>query len=271
MSSRSLQPVRPSLPRWVTLACLALSLAGCISRNPADTTGSIDPAAATSDLRRESEELGRRFDKNPGDAANAIAYGRVLRGLGQIAQAAAVLQQASLRNPNDLTLLSAYGKALADAGRLKEAAAVLAGAHRPERPDWRILSVQGAVADQMGDFATAQGYYDAALKIAPGEPSILSNQGLSFALAKRLPEAERILRDAANHPRADARVRQNLALVLGLQGRFGEAEEVLRRDLAPAQAAENMGAIRKMVSQPNSWKAIRQSEGDKPKTRQAAL
>jgi Flp pilus assembly protein TadD len=167
-------------------------------------------------------------------------------------------------------VLADYGKALADVGRFREASAVLARAHRPERPDWRILNVQGAVADQQGDFATAQRFYVAALRIAPGEPSILTNQGLSFALAKRLDEAERTLSEASRHPRADGRVRQNLALVLGLQGRFAEAETVLKRDLTPAEATSNMQAIRRMVSHANSWKAIRQAEEPAREKRQAA-
>ena len=88
-------------------------------------------------------------------------------------------------------LLGAYGKALADVGRYKEAAEALGRAHAPERPDWRILSAQGAVADQMGDHTRAQSYYEAALKLVPQEASVMSNLGLSYALAKRLPEAER--------------------------------------------------------------------------------
>ena len=62
---------------------------------------------------------------------------------------------------------------------------------------------------------------------------------------------------------ADARVRQNLALVLGLQGKFAEAEAILRRDQPPAEAAANMSALRAMVSQPNSWAAIRRAAAAK--------
>ncbi len=249
--------------RAVAIALVAAGLGGCVGRDPA-ATGSIggDAGAAMSgpQLRSESASLGDRFEKNPDDATVAIAYARSLRGLDQTAQAVAVLQQSAIRNPRNLGVLAAYGKALADAGRFKEAADVLSRAHSPERPDWRILSVQGAVADQMGDFGSAQRFYETALKIAPGEPSILTNQGLSFALAKRLDEAERILGAAAQHPRADARVRQNYALVLGLKGKFGEAEGVLRRDLPPADAAKNLAAIKRMISQSNSWKAIRRAE-----------
>lgn len=265
MSLPSSQPPRPAPLRTVVLLLTAaLALGGCMSRSASDTTGSLGalsaPAGTDEQLRQQADALGARYEANPNDPAVAMAYARVLRARKQTVQAVAVLQQAALRNPNDLPLLAAYGKVLADAGRYREASEVLARADRPDRPDWRILNVQGAVADQLGDFASAQRYYETALRIAPGEPSILSNQGLSLALARRLDEAEAVLTIAARHPEADARVRQNLALVLGLKGKFGEAEATLKRDLPANQVAENMTAIRRMVSQTNSWKAIRQAD-----------
>lgn len=266
MAFRSLQAFRPKLRAALGLALLAAALAGCQSRDPT-TTGSISfgaPSGSEADLRRMAQEMGPRFQANPGNPQAALEYARVLRALGRTAEAVAVLQQAALRNPNHLELLAAYGKVLADTGRYREAATVLANAHRPERPDWRILSTQGVVADQLGDFEGAQRFYSAALKIVPGEPSVLANQGLSFALAKRLDEAERILTIAAQHPRADARVRRNLALVLGLRGRLPEAEAMLRRDLPPQQAEEAMAGIRGMVRQNNSWSAIKQSDRAHP-------
>ena len=48
---------------------------------------------------------------------------------------------------------------------------------------------------------------------------MLSNLGLSYALSKDLKQAEETLRRAAGGGRIDPRVRQNLALVVGLQGR----------------------------------------------------
>ena len=263
--SRSAHPVTPARARPLPLVAAigaALLLSGCLGRpRPADTTGSVAaPAVSEEGWRRQAASLGARYDANPEDAATAVAYARALRATERTAQAVAVLQQAALRNPKNLEVLAAYGKALADAGRLAEAAEVLSRAHLPERPDWRILSAQGAVADQMGDHALAQRYYEAALKIVPGEPGVLSNLGLSYALAKRLDEAERTLRQAAQG-RADARVRQNLALVLGLQGRFEEAETVLRQDLSPEEASASVAAMRGLVSQPNAWNAIRRAGG----------
>jgi len=117
----------------------------------------------------------------------------------------------------------------------------------------------------MGDHGLAQSYYETALKSLPASPPFLSNLGLSYALSKRLPEAEKTLRQANAGQGADVRVRQNLALVLGLQGRFNEAEEVLRRDLSQPEAAANVSALRGLVSQPNSWKAIKRADEKQPK------
>ncbi len=96
---------------------------------------------------------------------------------------------------------------------------------------------------------------------------MLSNLGLSYALSKQLPRAEETLLRAANTPNADMRVRQNLALVLALEGKFGEAEEWSRRDLSPAEATTNVATIRQMISQSNTWRDISGPAGDKPRPR----
>ena len=57
---------------------------------------------------------------------------------------------------------------------------------------------------------------------------MLSNLGLSYALSKNLPRAEETLRRASAKAAGDKRVRQNLALVIGLQGRFPEAESIAK-------------------------------------------
>src|SRR6266852_1045863 len=140
-----------------------------------------------------------------------------------------------------------------DVGIYKQALEVLNRAHTPDQPDWRILSVQGAALDQMGRHEEAQRYYATALKIVPDEPSVLSNLGLSYALSKDLVRAESTLRRAATQSR-DARVRQNLALVVGLQGRFSEAEGIARTDLPSDEAAANVAYLRRMLAQQNGWK-----------------
>jgi len=82
---------------------------------------------------------------------------------------------------------------------------------------------------------------------------VLSNLGLSYALSRNLPKAEATLRRAVARPGADPRVRQNLALVVGLQGRFAEAETIARADLPPDEAAANVVYLKQMISDHNDW------------------
>ena len=214
--------------RFAVLAVFGVGLSGCMTDGT--TTGSImrtgasrEIAAPSSPEAREARwrELAVRYsaayDKNPGDAANAYAYGVTLRALGQRAQALAVLETASFKNPGQKQILAAYGRALADVGRLEDGLNVLERAHRPDAPDWKILNAQGAILDQLGRTEEARGHYEAALKMAPGEPAILSNLGLSYALSKDVAKAEATLALAAEHPRADDKVRANLAMVRGLR------------------------------------------------------
>ncbi len=106
----------------------------------------------------------------------------------------------------------------------------------------------------MGRHDEAQRYYATALRIVPDEPSVLSNLGLSYALSKDLVRSEKTLRRAAAQSRVDPRVRQNLALVIGLQGRFAEAETIAQADLPSTEAAANVAYLRQMLAQQNGLK-----------------
>jgi Flp pilus assembly protein TadD len=246
-------------------ALLALVAAGCQTTQSADSQGGIGLASSSApagsgrsegEPRREVDLAGAAYRADPGNARAAIRYAEALRGIGERPQASAVLEQASIRHPNDRAVLGAYGRALADAGNYSQAFDVLGRAHTPDQPDWRVLSVQGAVLDQMGRHEEARRYYASALKLAPDEPSVLSNLGLSYALSKDLKQAETTLRRAVSRPSAEPRVRQNLALVVGLQGRYKEAEDIARADLASDRAAANVAYLRQMLSGRGDWKKL---------------
>ena len=237
-------------------AVLAMAVAGCASKSSDDVTGSIGAGNAPrsdTEWRASLEVWGARYREKPNDADVAMGYARALRATDQRAQAVAVLEQATIRNPHNMPLLGAYGRALAEAGDYNQALDVLSRAHTPDNPDWRILNAQGAVLDQLGRHAEAQGHYSAALKIVPNDSSVLSNLGLSYALTKDLKRAEATLKRAAAGQRVDPRVRQNLALVVGLQGRFAEAEKIASADLPPDEAAANVTYLRQMLAQRGDW------------------
>lgn len=248
------------IPRLTFCAALALSAAGCLRGGSGDIVSSAPSGSLTENQWREqADRWGKRFDAAPGDRVASINYARALRAIGQREQAVAVLEQAAARQPNDLEILGAYGKALADAGRLREALNILGKAHLPEKPDWRVLSTMGVVSDKLGEHEAAQRYYRTALNIEPDEPSVLSNLGFSYALSRRLPEAEKTLRQAAERAKTDTRIRQNLVLVLGLQGKYDEAEAMAKRDLPPEDVRQNMAYLKSMMAQPNNWAKIKRT------------
>ena len=76
-------------------------------------------------------------------------------------------------------------------------------------------------------------------------------------MAKQLPQAEQALRQAVASPKADARMRGDLALVLALEGKFGEAEKESLADLSPEAARANVEAIRQMIAENDSWRDLR--------------
>ena len=252
--SRTARRFAPAL----LLVALALPVGACQSVTPTALTDSFSnrpppPPTEEAALRAYAENMAPRYAANPTDKTIALHYATALRGLGQRAQAVAIIQGLAVKQPHDMEVLAAYGKALADAGRLQEAAAVLERAHTPDRPNWSVLSAQGSVADQLGNHRDAQAYYAAALQIVPNQPDVLSNLGLSYALEHRLPQAEATLLQAVAQPGADIRVRQNLAMVLSLEGKYAGAEDVSRRDMAPVDAAENVASIKQTINQSDTW------------------
>ena len=253
MSQRSFKQGRVARLVAASLACsvLAIGLAGCQTTASSDVTGSLGDRAEASqadDPRRDISALRERYRANPKDIAVALQYGKALRASGERSQAVAVLEQAAIANPANKALLAAYGRALADNGNFQQAFDVLSQAHSPEDPDWRILSAQGAVLDQMGRFEEARPYYSSALKIAPDEPSVLSNLGLSYLLSKDLARAEETLRRAHARDDKNQRVRMNLAVVLSLEGRQSEAESMLKADLPPDDATAKVAELKRLVA-----------------------
>lgn len=211
---------------------LALASSGCASKLSKFTNSlnDVGPASRTGQSA-PLDDLARRYDAKPGEKRASIAYADALRASGQHGQAVAVLERTSIQNVGDRDVAAAYGKALADIGRFKEAMEVLSQAHTADRPDWRVLSSQGAISDQMGEHPRAREFYDQALQIAPNEPAILSNLGLSYLLTKELTKAEETLRRAVALPNVSERTRANLTLVMEMKGKLAAAPAT-----APAKA-----------------------------------
>jgi Flp pilus assembly protein TadD, contains TPR repeats len=215
---------------------LTLCVSGCVT-NGSSRGGSYE--------KMPLNALEARYHKNSKDKYIAIAFSNKLKESGRHEQALAVLEKAAVNYPKDRLILTAYGKGLVSVGNGEKARPILTRAFIPDRPDWSILSALGSIEDQQGNTKKAQEFYIEALKVRPNEPSVLSNLGLSYALDKRLPEAEQILRRAASHPKADERIKANHAMVLDILQKLPPSERAAQADAAgnmpqlPADIAEN--------------------------------
>ncbi|MBA5724518.1 tetratricopeptide repeat protein [Liberibacter sp. Z1] len=207
-----------------------------------------------------ADKIGNQYQSNPKNKKVGIAYADVLRRVGRSKQALAVMQQIIIQNPNDRSTLSEYGKALAAAGYLEEALAAIERAQTPDMPDWKLISAKASILSQMGRYHEARTQFNNALDFAPNEPSILSNMAMSYLLEGNIQKSEENLRIASAMQGANSSVRQNLALVVGLQGRIKEAYTIAQQDLSPEAAARNMSYLKSTLSHKDYWKKIREKD-----------
>lgn len=252
--SRFAKPLRGLLLAGVA----ALALSACAS-NRGDLGNTDYSGLPAGQSTASLADLTARYKANPRDANVVIHYAAALRAAGQPQQAMAALEQSMAHNPDNVALAVAYAKALTSAGHFDQSLGVLETVIRPDAPDWNALLVKGATLDQMGRNGEARAIYAQAAVLAPGEASIETNLGLSFAMTNDLTSAEKHLRRAVQMRGANTQTRQNLALIVGLQGRFSESRALYAAELPPEQVESNMAYVRALLTQQNRWDLIEKS------------
>jgi len=266
--------VKPALVPGIIVS-LAIALGACSSTgtslNNSDpvTTGSIGAGSLRSTVTAR-----KAWQEDKTDLRKGMAYVRELQALEQDSEQLLVLEQMIKIHPTNTKLLVFYGKRLINNGQSKEAVNILKQAENRGERDWRLYSALGSALDQTGKHSQARTYYQRALQLNPTEVKIQNNLALnptevkiqnnlamSYMLEGKLSNAEAILRKANNTPKGRAlpRIRQNLALVVGLQGRFNEARQIASRDLPQAQVEANMAYLHKMLSRNDSWRKLKKS------------
>ncbi len=214
--------------------------------NPGAYAGDMDPVAAAA-------YWGSQYNRNSKDVNAAIAYSSALRKIRSNEEAVKVMTRTANANPEHPQANIEAGKTLVEAGRAFEAVRYLEKSVELAPQDWRAFSAFGVALDQIGEHKLARTKYDMALVFAPDSPMILNNKALSYALDGDLDQAKQVLRHAATTRGADARIRQNLALVLAMKGEMREAERLARSDLPPQIADQNIDYFRALVKQPAYW------------------
>ncbi|MEO0618622.1 MAG: tetratricopeptide repeat protein [Pseudomonadota bacterium] len=199
-------------------------LTGGVGKPASKTFTPLDKSAAPID--RAIQYWSQIFAKNPGDEKAAVAYARNLRAKGEKQKALQVLQRATLSNSSSKLIASEYARVAIDVGDVDFAQKLIARASDPKRPDWRLISAQGAGLSKQGRHKEAQKHFLRALQLKPAHPPLLNNLALAYALNGDIEDAELLLRKAAARGQNIRKIRKNLALVLGVQGKFDESQNV---------------------------------------------
>lgn len=203
-------------------------------------------AIATQDMFAQTAFWSKEYDLNPADLEAAINLSTNLRKLGNPGKSIEIAQHTRALYPRDVDLMTELGASYIANNQTNEAIKIIDAALYQRPRSARLWSLKGAALDQLERFGEARQNYTKALRFAPDDASILANVGLSYALEGDPKTAELWLRRAASMPDASPNVRQNLALVLGLQGKLDEAERLAKQDLDQAGATNNLDYIRSL-------------------------
>jgi Flp pilus assembly protein TadD len=265
-------PVTRQVSHWVKVAALGATvmLAGCQSK--VAKLGGTDPIATASTSKqggkgqasfKRTKELSDQWKADQSNYQVGKAYAEALAQIGQPEQQVDVLSTVAQLNRTKPEIQSEVGKALLRMGKSDKALPMLEIAAADPGASWQTLSALGTAYDQQSRYALAREKYQAALQLSADEPAVLNNLAMSHSLEGDLPKAEKILRDAMAKPGSASfqRIRQNLALVVGLQGRFDEAKKIASEDLPSDQVEANLAYLQEMLAQQNTWAKIAEDEG----------
>jgi len=229
------------------------------------------PLKASPEQRAEAERLdplgraafwAREADIDPKDTDAKVRLAKALRALGRFDEAGAAVDEVLVLEPKNFDALLECARARIGAGHGFYAIDPAERAEAIAPRDWRPVSLLAVALEQAQRDSEALAAHQKALALAPDNPATLTNLGMYYATHGEAAQAEPLLRKAAAAPGATAQERQNLALALGLAGRYDEAEKLAREDLPPDQVDNNLAYLKAAGGAPveRTWRSVKAAE-----------
>jgi len=222
----------------------APAAAPVVATAPAPATAEQRAAIERQDALTRSVFWNREREINPADPIAGVKLAAALREMGQYDQAADAAQTLLAAQPDNYEAMLEFGRDQIARGQGFYGIAALERAKAMAPGDWRPLSLLGVAYNQVRRADDARAAWNEGLQLSADNPEILTNAAVAQMTDGNLPGAETLLRRAVAQPGATTKMRLNLALVLGLQGKTPEAEQIIRRDLPPEQADRNLQWLR---------------------------
>eukprot|EP00903_Cladosiphon_okamuranus_P002735 g2733.t1 len=197
------------------------------------------------------------YQKDPSNLETTVSFMRALRGINSHERVMEIATVSAPIHPDGYELFLELGRSLMSQAKYEDATkAFVKSADLAPADVATPLAALGVAFDRLEQHDKAQLAYEYALDRDPNRPTTLSNYGLSLALTGQLLEAETALRKAVAISDQDVRVRQNLALILGLQGRFDEMIAV-DPNAPPRSIEANQRALRDMMTPEQNYDELR--------------
>ncbi len=199
---------------------------------------------------------------DPRDIVAEVKLAKALRALTRYDEAEAAISQALVVEPKNLEALleSARDHIAAGDGFFAIEPAQRAAELAPR--DWRCQSLLAIALEQDQRDDEAVTAHRKALALAPDNPAAITNLGIFEVAHGQTADGEALLRRAADQPSATPQERENLALILGMQGQFDAAEHIERRDLPPSVVDNNLAYLRAdaATAAPRTWASVEKGQ-----------
>jgi len=199
-----------------SVAALAL-LSACGTQSPHNTkissTKLAEIAAMSGDPAAAESIYATAANENPRDAQAQLDYANTLVQRNQINEARRVLASriSSVRDPG--LLHGPLGSIYVLTGEAQQAVTEFDAALSSDSNNVRWVTNKAIALDLLKQHAPAQDLYRKALTMAPGDPIILSNYGLSLAMSGQKDEANKVIAPLVGQSDLLPRVKNTLEAV----------------------------------------------------------
>ncbi len=197
---------------------------------------------------RNVQIWGDAYEADKTSLANIIGYAKALASIGSTSNATKILNDGAQIHKKSAEIIRVHAKILSSQGLVGPALRKLLVAVNYAPNDWRIYNDIGGLHSKMGEQKLAVASYTKAIKLSPNNPQIHTNLGVTYMMNKQLILAERHLAIAVKHTNATAKMRQNYAFILGLQGKYEQSKKIFMQDLPLNQVEANIAQIKKIRS-----------------------
>lgn len=209
-----------------------------------------DEARAAGNIDSAIPLYGRALQVNPEGLEAKLGLGQSYLAIGASDEAAAQFRDVLTRRGGNAAARRGLAAALIATNQPALAEKQVDAALQADAGDYRALNLLGVSLDMQGRHAEAQANYRRAIELAPDYVSVRSNYALSLAITGPAQEAVAQLAPFAMTPRADARVRQNLAFAYAMAGDLEHALQVSRRDLDERSAQRQLAYFMQLRALP---------------------